>query len=244
MYQLILAKPRGYAEILQEKQITFAFANLNENKSTISEVFYPVKCRDFLGDCLFAEETGGKVQIYGFVFDPSIQKLDKDETRFVIKFADTDTKELFVNNLEILKTIEEMIGVSKTNLTELNKLTLFSEGDKFWMRTIFLISFYSFIFKALCYEYKDKRNWLEELEKLTPPTVDSSYARRVSSNKIWKILINLEKILTPYEGTSGTKENAIHHIHDYTGFVSVFGTPANKKHFDNIYSDRIMEICK
>lgn len=239
MLKLINAPKKSYAEIGQQKSLLMSFANMNEKEGTVTEMFSPIKCRDFLGDCLWAEETGQPAEIFGFRYNPTEQKLDRDRTRVILKFPSEYMTELAKKNLGILNSIEKENGLIPTELEVLEKKILHSYGDPFWMRANFLLSFYTFMFKVLCYDFGGK-SYTEYFDTTKEYTNESGYMKSVTTKKFLKLASNLKKIIEPYDGVISkcSYVNNINFIHNNTGFVTTFTSQVTE------YGKRAMEISK
>src|SRR3989304_2837017 len=124
MYKRISQGKVVYFESVQKKHIMMAFSNLNKEINTVTDVFFPVLCRDFFGDCLYAEATPCKTHIYGFSYDPEIKKIDRDKTRLTVEFPSKEVKEIFNSNLSILYSIENQNKLMETHVEEIDEKTL------------------------------------------------------------------------------------------------------------------------
>ena len=245
MLSLIKSKSdTSYSETPQQKNLRFSFANLDVKNNTVIEVFPPVRCRDFLGDCLYSEETKKYICIYGFRFDPQINKLDKDKTRFILEFPNLETLNLFLINNLLLNSIEEQNNIQKTTFSRIEDTILLSEGDPFWMKAIFLISLYSFLFKVMCYNYINKDNWIETVSKQA--TNEGGYIRSVGPDRLAFFLQNLRSIIDPYFGVTGYESKidvCVTYCHHNCGFVATLKNHTEKP-MVNKYAQKAMEIYK
>jgi len=215
MLKLIRAKKKEYSEIAQQKKVLFSF--VNRKKEELHEMFYPVNCRDFLNDVLVAEESKEKVAIYGFRYNPHEQVLDRKATRFLIT-CDAEDRDTLIENIILLWEIEKVNKIKRTNYYVL-KGGLYIEASPIWLQSTFGISLYTFLIKALAYQYNDYNTWIEELAKQ-----DTNEGKYVSPNvKEFKLLLlNIKKVILHKKTVSGySKDYGYHYIHNNSGLVTL-----------------------
>lgn len=220
MLTIIKAPVRGYAEESQNHDVKFSFAN--RKNDSVTEVFSGVKCRDFLGDALFAEEFGITTSIWSFSYDPNKMKIDRDKLRFVISTNKDHSKYLtkIKDNIKLFHLIESYHNLEATYLERLDETNMLLEASNRWMLTNYLISYYTFLVKAASYEYKDVMNWRKELSDI-PGAKEGSYMKRVDK-RFDSLTKNLFSICDEYKGTTGlNKTTNIGIVHNNTGFVSM-----------------------
>lgn len=144
--KLVLNKSNAYlSEIFQSIDIKFCFVN-----KKYEEVSAPVKCRDFLGDCLYSKRNKEPVSIYGFVYN--YEENPYDDCRLSLKFPDVSSRQNFITNITWLHKKEKKAGVQKSVLyTTQNKDTLIIEGSNCWIQSIWKFSLYTFYLKVISY---------------------------------------------------------------------------------------------
>lgn len=203
-----------YAEIGQNSSTRFAFVSEDEGKFT--ELFYPVKCRDFLGDVVFSNYYDKKVDIYYFTFHT---KLDQDHTKLSLFTPDENEHKLILDNLPYLWKIEDQNNLSRTEIITIDKNTDILYADSFWQTKIWAISLYTHIIR--CLGRKDLPNLFE---------VDGQYSREKSYRyqigmQNWKKLTeNLLQIAAMTDEPTGYGEEEFSgKIHNSTGIASLFG---------------------
>lgn len=218
MITLKKATPKGYAEEGQTHMVKFAFANrVGDN---VTEMFSGVVCRDFLGDCLHAEHVKSTQSIWMFSYDPKVNKLDRDKLRFILSTAkdNIDNLATIAKNLAVMHQVEDFHGLEHTKLTKLEDTHYLLEADSKWMKTNYLLSYYTFLVKCASYDFKDVLNWRKEM--LSQSNKEAAYLKAVDAT-FDKLTKNLFTICEPYAGPSGFKDtDHIGTIHNNTGFVS------------------------
>lgn len=211
--KLVRAPNKGYNEIMQSLSVKFSF--VKKDGDTFTEMFAPVKCRDFLGDVLHAEHTKTKFSIYGFSYDGTTQKIDDDMTRLVMLFPSEDTKKIFQSNMWILAEIEEEAGLFNAKFYDVEESpsVLIVEAPSFWQKTIWKISLFSFILKAMCYKY-ETNDWITELRKMG--VTESKHMNQYDpENKLNIVLWNLH-----HDWTEGIYVNP-KDVHDDNGIFAL-----------------------
>lgn len=216
------------AELMQALEIRMAFAR-KETNGSYTQLHDSVKCRDFLGDVLHAEQSKQKINIYGFTYDGTTNKIDRDKTRLLLFFPNTESANSFVKNSSIVHNIEKTNKLLRTKLYKTkDPLVYVLESSPFWLRSVVGISLYTYLLKCMGYDYNKIENWFEEVQQKTykdqwdnvNPVPEALYAK--STQQYFKKLTTLIKPLTRNLKTvHGTKSDKIHNIHNYSGFVSV-----------------------
>lgn len=226
--------PNQLQEIGQTMDVKFAWAKKTKQGYTNNMPF--VKCRDFLGDSLWAEETNTKRSIYGFSYDPAKQKMYKRNTVLLIKFPNNET--LITFQLNVVPFLFKYVDLASAPFCSImydhdSNIALI-RADSIWKKTIVGISAFTFILKCCCYpldktkpmleaikEIKvDKKNWDGNTYK-APPT-EAAYV----VDKFDLLIKNLRKITKKMSTVHGLDNPDINTVHNSAGFVTVckFGT--------------------
>lgn len=242
-YILEVAPKKVYSEIGQQKKVLFAFCNKKGN--ILTPIFDWVLCRDFLSDVLYAEENNTEVNKYNFVYNPAKNKIDRDKTRFLLKMNEEDVTNLSTN-LNILNKIEKDNRLVSTIIKHVEKNVYLVEGSKMWMNNTFSLHLYTFLLKAMCYEYKDNDKWIKELQK--EDTNEGRYAK--------SFIPQFESIVSKYLKTLFNKGSSVHgyteeytsvtYIHDCGGVQTLFRIGANNfvSTKSNKYYKRLVKILE
>lgn len=85
-----------YAEIFQSVEVRMAFINSHGH-----EIFYPVRCRDFLCDVILSKHTGKPVNVWGFKY--SYEKTEFHPGWVSLHFPDAATFKNFKQNWKLGK---------------------------------------------------------------------------------------------------------------------------------------------
>ena len=220
-----------------------------EKNGTYTQLHDTVKCRDYLGDVLFAEEQKRTVTIYGFSWNGNKQKIDKSRTRLMIDFrGKLDMMHQFIENLEIFNRIERQHKLIKSfvEVVDNRDTTLILTGSSFWLKSVFTISLYSFLIKVCCYKFKDNKNWLEEMKAFGG--VDSGYVKQ--TQQVLQFYIdNLKKIVYKLPSVIGltavaAKNTETNQVHNYSGFVSKRFFISNGLAPDDYIGTRLAKLWK
>lgn len=190
--------PKGTSEIFQSLDIKFSFVN-----KEYEQITNPIKCRDFLGDCIWSRKANQPAQIYGFSYDWTKTPYDLDVLRLSLTFPDAESKEYFLTNIEKLHEKEEAALVeNKTKVFETqDKQILVIEADKVWQSSIWKISLYTFYLKLISYE---------SISELSNP-----------EDKYWNTLESKEEfLLSKIQEENEFVYPDINYAHNYSGFVS------------------------
>ena len=144
----------------QNLKVQFAHVDLVDgvwtNRSYFSE------CRDFIGDVLYATEKQCAICVYGFQYCPKKNPINKEKCQIAMEFPSEETKNLFLNNLTMLEKLSiDFIPKKVYHDPKLPFVVLVF--NNFWNKTIFGMSFLTFILKCLCYELNQEENLLDQI---------------------------------------------------------------------------------
>lgn len=226
---------QAYAEIGQSLDIKFSFVK-RKDTGTYTNMFNPVKCRDFLGDCLDAIQHQKVNSIYGFTFDGKKNKIYKAKTFLSLHFPNTETKETFLKQSWMLRTYTYHIGfVRVSNIPDTNIVLV--EASKFWQSSIAAMSLFTFIIKCLCYKLDivgknlfdvirgievDYKNWDGTIIQVK--TTEAQHIKNIDTDKIVFFLKNIKKLTKDLPNVSGyDSPKTISTVHNNSGFISILG---------------------
>ena len=108
--QIHRAKKVSYCEESQGNETLFSFV-VPTGEEDYQELFFPVKCRDFLGDAVYVTKYDRDIPIYGFNFKDN---LDSETTMLLIQNKDKKYIDNFFTNLDKLWEIERNNGIPLT----------------------------------------------------------------------------------------------------------------------------------
>jgi hypothetical protein len=211
-------------EIFQAVEVRMAFAH--KSPEGIQQLHDSVKCRDYLGDVLLAEQFEKTAAIYGFSWNGKENKIDRDRTRLLLFFPDDLTLENFKNNQEIINKAERDLKLIQTRTYSLKDRprVLLIEADKFWLRATVAISFYTFLLKCMSYKYQKIDNWFEEIQKYIGHTTEKEYANSTAKAfpyylKYFKKLVYNLPYVNGYKTNDDDWYSIVSNTHNRSGFV-------------------------
>lgn len=238
---------KDLGEIMQALELKMSFAQLKPK--TVARIHDWIKCRDFLGDVIYATETGKPFGIYGFKYDPATDiPIDKNNFNLLLKFPNKKMLDAFMGNMII---INDLCKKNKKKLPVVyntqDELIIVLKSSKYWQLNIPLLSFYTFILKIMCVEYKDPMNWQEELPNLAPKSTERGYIK--TTKPILDMLINKCYAIFKRCSITGVVGTADYEIHNYSGFISLCDTSSwmpNNTHREvlSVYKNRYEKAAK
>lgn len=221
-------------EISQTKLLRFAFlAGGSMEPGSEMHTFHPmIKCRDYLNDVISSREDGRTYHVYGFDIGPENNELEQDATKLLLQFPGPQERDTFVANFGALRRLEQTYfnGVEPSILFHVDNKSpyLAVKGDKFWQRTTYLISLYSFWMRVILYFKSEEDFWLDYADE-EGGGVDKMYLSRLKRTyhieKLMPAIARLEPEKTCH-GTAPTTAQGM--IHDYTGIQGLLRSYQNK----------------
>jgi hypothetical protein len=222
------------AEIGQSFAGQFSFAvRVGDDVKRLHEY---VKCRDFLGDILWYNRYGKPTEIYGFKSDDT-RIIDKSRTCLLFK-GSPSTIDILVRQVKTV--VHPIERANKLKLTKITPLLAYPgeciiDADKFWQKTIWLISFYTFLIKVAAHHWVG--DWKEEL--CSTESNEYNYFRGIKGY-FHPFSTKLKKITGRYKSVTGhpvkqEKNFDIHKIHNECGFVSLTRIKNWGYATDNVY---------
>lgn len=191
------------SEIFQTLDIKFAFVTKTD-RNNYTQVHQEIKCRDFLGDCIWSRKTKQDVNIYNFKYSYKENPYDVRKTRLSLTFPSADSLENFKNNFKNLNTLEKLynIPLSKWKETE-DKQTLIIEASSVWQSCVWKMSLFTYFIKV--YSYKD----ITVLEK-----PERAYAVLLTDKVLEKFMSNVRK-------RREILSTSLYTAHNNSGFFSI-----------------------
>lgn len=227
---------QGLAQIGQQLNTTFALATKQADGSYTNNMPF-VKCRDFFGDVLHAVQTNETQGIYGFKFDPAVQKLDTDKCRLLIQFQTPESYQAFQKNYnhfkKELRALTSNIGYGKMHLLDDGK-TILIVANPIWQQTVVNISWFTFVHKCLSYPNLDlTKSFVDNMQnhefevedwqnnKIMRATNERDYFNKAYPN-ILTYLKNIKTLSNNNQFVHGYNEVVgISTVHNSSGFVAV-----------------------
>ena len=155
-------------EIYQSVAMRFAFANLRKSGDSykVKQLHPFVKCRDFLGDAMWASKFRKPYKIYGFSFDGTKQRVQLGKTVMLIEYSKIDRVK---NNLRVLNYFESKVRWKPSKLIDIKvksktPVTL-AIGSGMWMKSPALISLYTLLWRLSGIGIKEHENVDEFIQR-------------------------------------------------------------------------------
>ncbi len=225
---------QNLSEIGQQLNVKFAFGVISEDKTTVTNGMSFVKCRDFFGDVLLALEENVTKGIYGFSFNPKKHKIDTEHTRILVQCPDITTYNNFLTNFKHHRTtFAELSGVSYGRIRKLNDLTIMVTANKFWMKSVPNISWFTYFLKCCCYPLDNTKTLFENLETqkyltadwtgalLNQTTNECNYYNK-SKHALVVMLENIKRLNKNLPYVSGwDTQKEINTVHNSSGFSAM-----------------------
>ena len=217
-----LPASQDLAEIYQS--MTVKQALLRGSGGVYERITPYVLCRDFLVDVYSFSNAKKDFNIYGMAFNGSKEQPEYHHLPILLRFPSKQTKEIFLNHIPLLYDLEDHNRWGWTDLYQVNDLEIVAEGSAEWLSSCLLVSLYTFLLRALCYDFEitsDDQHWILAFGKLKG--TDPRYAGSIADST-WKMIFNDLSILrtTDFCGFDVTTE-ATRTVHHNSGFISVFG---------------------
>jgi len=215
-------KENSLNQIMQQKATKMAFCRREGDK--IVQCHQYVICRDYFNEVIASHATGDSYTVYGFQYQKDAKNyLNPEKQEFLYSVPNEPDRKAFEKNISILNDIEKNAGLSLTTIEKVDPTVYYLCGDPFWRKTNYLNSLYTFLLRALAYEFKDQANWIEELSK--QETNEGGYIRSVGVPRVKYILKNIAKAPILSDPTGLVKNKKVENtstLHNYTGWVSTF----------------------
>lgn len=216
------------AEIGQTLNTRFAFVQVVGDVATNQMPF--VKCRDFFGDVLLAEQTGKTQGIYGFSWNPKKQKLDKEKTRLAIQFIDAESKTAFIKNFKHYRKMlqDASNGINYGVVSDIKDTNIvIVSASKLWMRSVASISWFTYVLKVLSYPTlsieTDFFNALVNLKYKNNKAQEMGYYNEAKKS-LHIFLAQHKKLTSKLQYVHGyPNEQSIDVVHNSSGFKAICG---------------------
>ena len=184
-----------------------------------------VLCRDFLVDVYSFSNAKKDFGIYGMAFNGSKEQPEHHHLPILLRFPSKQTKEIFLNHILLLRDLEDHNRWGWTDLYQVNDLEIIAEGSAEWLSSCLLVSLYTFLLRALCYDFETKASdgwkWILAFGNLKG--TDPRYAASIAAPTWERIFADLAILrMKDFCGFDTNKEE-IRTVHHNSGFISVFG---------------------
>lgn len=209
-----------YQQIWQSSSSTFAFCR-KDGPSEYTELFWPVKCRDFLGDVVWSTETGKEVSLYRFKYSPEKSHIYRDNLNLHVRYEDKEEFSQFKKNLGYLREIEASNGFKETKYYTTPQGVLLI-ADKRWQSSIWAISLYTHIVRVIgCGKKLDD---LFDENNTNWKGIEHQYMIRIGREKWDKLVKNISKLTEVSDSSHGyiEEQENMYMIHNCSGFLGLF----------------------
>jgi hypothetical protein len=232
-------KETEFAEDNQAINIEFAFAR-KKGPNNFEGLTALSKCRDFLGDALFAEATKCVTYIYSFKYDGTGKaKLPKTYSCFALRFTNKEQQQTFIKYYDCWENLFSGIAGTKKGYVKSVDNICIVVTDKEWSRNNFGVSLYTFLLKGIVIQEENKPATLEQFHTTIKnstvtqrdwnnttyenPTNEAGYMNKISKNELHKairIIKKINKCPTTFGGSTYVDVHFDNTIHHNSGFVS------------------------
>lgn len=209
------------SEIFQSVEIKFSFGRII-GPGEVEQVHEFVKCRDFLGDVIYAHKNDVTTSIYGMTFDPKKQAIHDDHLVLLLKFPSKDMVKTFRANTEIIDQCNRNNKVMPMGIeeTEDDKILL-TFSDRAWQRNMPLLSYYTFLMKVMGYKLDKPENWMAELAAWNNSTTEREYVKLIPIVHQKHLYKDAVSIFLGDTCVHGLNTKNIIDIHNGSGFYSI-----------------------
>lgn len=209
------------SEIFQSIEIKFAFGRII-GSGEVEQVHEFVKCRDFLGDVIYAHKNGVTTSIYGMDFDPKKQAIHDDHLVMLLQFPSKDMVARFRAQTEIIDQCNRNNKVMPMGIEETkDDKILLTFSDRVWQRNIPLLSYYTFLMKIMGYTLDKPENWMSEVANWGNNTTERGYLQNIPAKDQDHLYKNIVNIFTGDSCVHGLSTTDISAIHNNSGFFSI-----------------------
>lgn len=218
---------------VEDQNLVVKFAHVNTVNGVWTNVTDFSECRDFMGDALYADHTKKNLKIYGFTCEPLVRTLAKSSVCIGIEFPSQDVMDIFLKNYPVMMPVEDVFK-DKGVILFPDKLIAVIKFKALWKKSIFGISYLTFLLKSLCYTLDSNKDlmtqikestWINEDswngEKVELPTKEARYARDCFK-ELQKLPAIIEQIMKKQTTVHGIDDDDPYNVHHNTGFYSTF----------------------
>lgn len=226
-------------EIFQANDMKFAF--VNPHKDDFQMVHSWVKCREYFNELLMKNHHPEYefVATYGFDYKPEEFPLDLSATRIAVKFMSTKQKQVFMDNLQWIHSVESANNIDHTVVHDISAQEVLLIASKLWVQKCLLTNIYTLLIKlaALNVTAYTKTSILNiKIKEQTPSEID--YIKRLTVPVFNSILENCIVIAEiPSKYVDGTEEARLPYaVHGYSGLMALLQHKPKKKSENPLYA--------
>jgi len=229
----------GLGEAFQANDMKFAF--VNPHNDDFQMVHSWVKCREYFNELLMKNHHPEYefVTTYGFDYKPDEFPLDLSATRIAVKFMSTKQKQVFMDNLQWIHSVESANDIDHTVVHDISAQEVLLIASKLWIQKCLLTNIYTLLVKlaALNVTAYTKTSLLNiKIKEQTPSEID--YIKRLTVPVFNSILENCTVIAEiPSKYVDGTEEVRLPYaVHGYSGLMTLINHKTKKKSENVLYA--------
>jgi len=130
-------------EAFQANDMKFAF--VNPHMDDFQMVHSWVKCREYFNELLMKNHHPEYefIQTYGFDYKPDEFPLDLSATRIAVKFMSLEQKQVFMNNLQWIHSVESANDIDHTIVHDISAQEVLLIASKLWVQKCLLTNIYT-----------------------------------------------------------------------------------------------------
>ena len=139
-------------EIFQSLDIKFSMLK-KDKEDEYTQVHTAIKCRDFLGDCVWSRKTKLLGSIYGFSYSFAKAPYELNQLCLSLTFPNKNSLQMFKENFKFINEKDTQAKVQQSSFFETDcPLSLIVIADKAWMSSVWKISLFTFYLKLISYK--------------------------------------------------------------------------------------------
>lgn len=226
-------------EIFQANDMKFAF--VNPHMDDFQMVHSWVKCREYFNELLMKNHHPEYefVTTYGFDYKPDEFPLDLSATRIAVKFMSIEQKQVFMDNLQWIHSVESANDIDHTIIHDISAHEVLLIASKLWIQKCLLTNIYTLLVKlaALNITAYTKTSLLNiKIKEYTPSEIE--YIKRLTVPVFNSILENCTVIAEiPSKYVDGTEEFRLPHaVHGNSGLMTLLQFKGVKKVENVLYA--------
>ena len=192
----LITKPSDnpYSEIGQTKKCTFSWLERNSEIDTYTELFSPVKCKDYMEDLLVACKLDLTMNddIYGFSYTDWVDVSDR--LYMSVHLGSPEELQRVRRSVHMLYRYEDESTVILP--VDGSDTTIILVVPQFWLQSPLTFSIFTFLIR--CFTYNEGyKGWRELFEAISEKNGnDASYCKRFLENcDLDALLFNIKEIL-------------------------------------------------
>ena len=229
----------GLGEAFQANDMKFAF--VNPHMDDFQMVHSWVKCREYFNELLMKNHHPEYefVTTYGFDYKPDEFPLDLSATRIAVKFMSLEQKQVFMNNLQWIHSVESANDIDHTVVHEISGHEVLLIASKLWVQKCLLTNIYTLLIKlaTLNVTAHTKTSLLNiKIKEQTPSEID--YIKRITVPVFNSILENCTVLAEiPSKYVDGTEEIRLPYVvHGNSGLMTILKYKNVKKTENVLYA--------